>query len=58
MYFDYNFGLYFTFWDRLGGTHRVPSVNRGKGPLDQIRKTKEIEKIEQMKEYEKKPKAA
>jgi lathosterol oxidase len=38
MFFDYNFGLYFTLWDRIGGTHRNPSANMGNGPKDQLRR--------------------
>ena len=41
MFFEYNYGLYFTLWDRIGGTHRVPSVNLGNGPKDQIKRLKE-----------------
>ena len=26
LHYDYNFGQYFTFWDRLGGTYRPPST--------------------------------
>lgn len=25
LYFNYNYGQYFTFWDRLGGSHRQPT---------------------------------
>jgi lathosterol oxidase len=25
LYFNFNFGQYFTIWDRLGGTHRDPN---------------------------------
>jgi lathosterol oxidase len=25
LYFNYNYGQYFTFWDRLGGSHRAPT---------------------------------
>ncbi|KAG7274821.1 hypothetical protein CRUP_038794 [Coryphaenoides rupestris] len=38
LYFYYNYGQYFTLWDRLGGSYRHPSVLRGQGPLDHVRK--------------------
>lgn len=25
LYFNYNYGQYFTLWDRIGGSHRQPS---------------------------------
>lgn len=60
MYFDYNFGLYFTLWDRIGKTHRNPSVNLGKGPLDQIKKMQQNKKDDAnvAEQVETKPKAA
>ena len=58
MYFDYNFGLYLTLWDRIGGTHRNPSANYGKGPLDQVRKDQEAEAFAAGTKVEAKPKAA
>lgn len=36
MFFEYNYGLYFTLWDRIGGSHRNPSVNLKNGPMDHI----------------------
>ncbi|MEQ2165692.1 hypothetical protein GOODEAATRI_019754 [Goodea atripinnis] len=38
LFFDYNYGQYFTLWDRLGGSYRHPSALMGKGPMDLIRK--------------------
>lgn len=38
LYFYYNYGQYFTLWDRLGGSYRHPSALLGKGPHDHIRK--------------------
>ncbi|KAF1378233.1 hypothetical protein PFLUV_G00188430 [Perca fluviatilis] len=38
LFFDYNYGQYFTLWDRLGGSYRHPSALMGKGPHDLIRK--------------------
>ncbi|XP_055365689.1 lathosterol oxidase-like isoform X2 [Betta splendens] len=37
LYFNYNYGQYFTLWDRLGGSYRHPSALLGKGTHDQIR---------------------
>ncbi|CAG8843491.1 32811_t:CDS:1, partial [Racocetra persica] len=25
LYFNYNYGQYFTIWDKIGGSHRFPS---------------------------------
>jgi lathosterol oxidase len=25
LYFNYNYGQYFTLWDKIGGTYRLPS---------------------------------
>ncbi|XP_029029146.1 lathosterol oxidase-like [Betta splendens] len=38
LFFNYNYGQYFTLWDRLGGSYRHPSGLMGKGPHDLIRK--------------------
>ncbi|CAN9498704.1 unnamed protein product [Ophioblennius macclurei] len=38
LYFNYNYGQYFTLWDRLGGSYRHPSALLGKGPHDLVRK--------------------
>lgn len=38
LFFDYNYGQYFTLWDRIGGSYRYPSALMGKGPHDQIKK--------------------
>lgn len=45
LFFDYNYGQYFTLWDRLGGSYRHPSALMGKGPLEQVRKFQEEEKL-------------
>ncbi|XP_036599377.1 lathosterol oxidase [Trichosurus vulpecula] len=37
LYFDYNYGQYFTLWDRIGGSFKHPSAFEGKGPLDYIK---------------------
>lgn len=36
LYYNYNYGQFFTFWDRLGGSFRDPSSYANNGPLDQI----------------------
>ncbi|XP_029910112.1 lathosterol oxidase-like [Myripristis murdjan] len=38
LFFNYNYGQYFTLWDRLGGSYRQPSALLGKGPHDLVRK--------------------
>ncbi|XP_077453373.1 lathosterol oxidase-like isoform X2 [Stigmatopora argus] len=38
LFFNYNYGQYFTLWDRLGGSYRHPSVLQGNGPHDLIHK--------------------
>lgn len=38
LYFNYNYGQYFTLWDRLGGSYRHPSVLLGGESRDYIRK--------------------
>lgn len=37
-FFEYNYGQFFTLWDKIGKSHRNPSSFEGKGPLDQVRK--------------------
>ena len=32
--YNYNYGQYFTLWDRIGGSFRTPTAWEGKGPLD------------------------
>lgn len=47
LFFNYNYGQYFTLWDRLGGSYRYPSALFGKGPHDHIRKPKaKVEKTQ------------
>ncbi|XP_059812851.1 lathosterol oxidase [Hypanus sabinus] len=41
LYFDYNYGQYFTLWDRIGGSYKHPSALEGKGPQDYLRNLKE-----------------
>ncbi|XP_033125365.1 lathosterol oxidase-like [Anneissia japonica] len=38
MYFNYNYGQFFTLWDRIGGSYRTPSPYVGDGPIYQIEK--------------------
>jgi len=42
-YFNYNYGQFFTLWDKICGSHRNPSSFEGKGPLDQV--SKELENM-------------
>lgn len=41
MFFECNYGQYFTLWDRLGGTFKHPSSFEGKGPADYVKTLKE-----------------
>ncbi|XP_077162253.1 lathosterol oxidase [Paroedura picta] len=43
LYFDYNYGQYFTLWDRIGGSFKNPSSFEGMGPHDYLKKLKESE---------------
>lgn len=36
-YYRYNYGQFFTVWDRLGGTYKNPEAMRGKVPEDVLR---------------------
>ena len=36
LYYNFNYGQYFTLWDRIGGSYRNPSAWIGKGPLDEM----------------------
>ncbi|XP_071946673.1 lathosterol oxidase-like [Antedon mediterranea] len=38
MYFNYNYGQFFTVWDRICGSYRHPSTFEGVGPLDFVQK--------------------
>ncbi|XP_010596237.1 lathosterol oxidase [Loxodonta africana] len=41
LFFDYNYGQYFTLWDRIGGSFKNPSSFEGKGPLSYMKKMTE-----------------
>ncbi|NXD01825.1 SC5D oxidase, partial [Horornis vulcanius] len=41
LYFDYNYGQYFTLWDKIGGSYKSPTSFEGKGPHDYLRKLRE-----------------
>ncbi|XP_062464825.1 lathosterol oxidase [Pezoporus occidentalis] len=43
LYFDYNYGQYFTLWDKIGGSYKSPTAFEGKGPHDYLRKLREKE---------------
>ena len=36
VYYNYNYGQYFTLWDRLCGSFRNPSSFEGNGPKDEV----------------------
>ncbi len=41
LYYNYNYGQYFTLWDRIGGSFKNPSSFEGKGPMDTILKNEQ-----------------
>ena len=43
MFFDYNYGQYFTLWDRIGGSFKHPSSFEGKGPHSYVKNMTEKE---------------
>lgn len=38
LYFNYNYGQFFTLWDKIGGSYRYPSSFCGKDPHEEARK--------------------
>ncbi|XP_070548209.1 lathosterol oxidase-like [Ptychodera flava] len=36
LFFNYNYGQFFTLWDRIGGSFRYPSSFEGKGPMKEV----------------------
>ncbi|KJE89369.1 sterol-C5-desaturase [Capsaspora owczarzaki ATCC 30864] len=36
LFFNYNYGQFFTLWDRIGGSFRHPSSFEGTSPLDEV----------------------
>ncbi|XP_060067837.1 lathosterol oxidase-like [Ylistrum balloti] len=40
LFYNYNYGQFFTLWDRIGGSFRNPSAFEGKGPLEEMLKAK------------------
>lgn len=36
--YNYNYGQYFTLWDRIGGSFREPNAFQGKAPIDDLKK--------------------
>ncbi|XP_066495890.1 lathosterol oxidase [Tiliqua scincoides] len=41
LFFNYNYGQYFTLWDKIGGSYKNPSSFEGMGPLDLLKKLNE-----------------
>ncbi|XP_072169141.1 lathosterol oxidase-like [Diadema setosum] len=41
LFYNYNYGQFFTLWDRLGGSFRNPSAFEGNGPMEEVLKLKE-----------------
>jgi lathosterol oxidase len=42
LFFTFNYGQYTTLWDRIGGTYMEPTTFLGKGPGDEVRKSKKL----------------
>lgn len=40
--YNYNYGQFFTLWDRIGGSFRPPSAWEGEGPMDHVLKTSKL----------------
>ncbi|ESP01970.1 hypothetical protein LOTGIDRAFT_206094 [Lottia gigantea] len=38
LFYSYNYGQFFTLWDKVGGSYRNPSAFEGCGPLDEVMK--------------------
>jgi lathosterol oxidase len=38
MLYNYNYGQFFTLWDRIGGSFRTPDAFNGQAPIDFINK--------------------
>ncbi|KAK3585078.1 hypothetical protein CHS0354_004267 [Potamilus streckersoni] len=36
LFYNYNYGQFFTLWDRIGGSFRYPSAFEGKGPMEEV----------------------
>lgn len=36
LFYNYNYGQFFTLWDRIGGSYKNPSAFEGEGPLDNV----------------------
>ncbi|PIK42402.1 hypothetical protein BSL78_20764 [Apostichopus japonicus] len=36
LFYNYNYGQFFTFWDRIAGSYRNPSIFTNAGPLDAV----------------------
>ncbi|XP_076457646.1 lathosterol oxidase-like [Babylonia areolata] len=41
LFYNYNYGQFFTLWDRIGGSFRNPSTFEGKGPMQDVLKQQE-----------------
>ena len=38
LFYNYNYGQFFTLWDRIGGSYKNPSAYDGEGPGDTVRR--------------------
>lgn len=44
LFYNYNYGQFFTLWDRISGSFRNPSAFEGKGPLDEVMEREKSER--------------
>ncbi|XP_071785341.1 lathosterol oxidase-like [Asterias amurensis] len=44
LYYNYNYGQYFTLWDRIGGSFKTPSAFEGKSLVDDILEKERLKK--------------
>ena len=44
LFYNYNYGQYFTLWDRIGGSFRTPSSYVGEGPIEVIKEMQKNKK--------------
>lgn len=50
LFYNFNYGQFFTLWDRIGGSFRYPSAFEGQGPIMEILE-KEKHKVGAMNGY-------
>lgn len=50
LYYNYNYGQFFTLWDRLAGSYRNPSTFEEKGPLHHVIKKNKVDSCQEYSE--------